>query len=87
MGFPWARVNSPKEVLASPVLKGRRFFTKVLHPELGREITYGGAPYRSSRRRWHLFRAPLIGEHNSEVYGELGIDDEELRRLRERGVI
>jgi len=87
MGFPWARVSSPQDVVASPQLRERQFFTPVLHTELGREITYGGAPYRSSGCHWRIFRAPLLGEHNAEVYAELGITREELQHLKERGVI
>ena len=33
-------------------------------------------------------RAPLIGEHNREIYcGELGLSEEELEMLKEVGVI
>ena len=32
-------------------------------------------------------RAPTLGEHNAEVYGELGIDADELARLVENGVV
>jgi crotonobetainyl-CoA:carnitine CoA-transferase CaiB-like acyl-CoA transferase len=31
--------------------------------------------------------APALGEHNAEVYGELGIDAHELARLAEDGVV
>ena len=31
--------------------------------------------------------APRLGEHNAEVYGELGVGAEELARLREEGVV
>ena len=32
-------------------------------------------------------RAPELGEHNAEVYGELGIDAGELARLTEEGIV
>ena len=32
-------------------------------------------------------RAPTLGEHNAEVYAELGLDQDALNDLRERGVI
>jgi crotonobetainyl-CoA:carnitine CoA-transferase CaiB-like acyl-CoA transferase len=31
--------------------------------------------------------APGIGEHTDEVFRELGMDDEELTRLRDKGVL
>jgi crotonobetainyl-CoA:carnitine CoA-transferase CaiB-like acyl-CoA transferase len=83
MRFPWAPVYSPKEVLKSPHLKSRGFFVEVGHPEIGTFIQYPGAPYKFDGRsldRW--IRAPLIGEDNLEIYQrELGLSDEELRRL------
>ena len=33
------------------------------------------------------FRAPLIGEHNAEVYGELGLSAQQIVVLKEAGVI
>jgi crotonobetainyl-CoA:carnitine CoA-transferase CaiB-like acyl-CoA transferase len=30
---------------------------------------------------------PLLGQHTAEVLGELGVDDERLASLEERGVI
>jgi crotonobetainyl-CoA:carnitine CoA-transferase CaiB-like acyl-CoA transferase len=65
------------------------FFTEVEHPELGRGFIYpggatiyNGSPWRISRR------APLIGEHNEEIFcGELGMQKAELTLLAESGVI
>ena len=83
MRFPWAPVYSPKEVLESPQLKSRGFFVEVGHPVVGTFIQYSGAPYKfdgCSLDRWK--RAPLIGEDNIEIYQrELGLSDEELKRL------
>jgi crotonobetainyl-CoA:carnitine CoA-transferase CaiB-like acyl-CoA transferase len=32
-------------------------------------------------------RAPHLGEHNAEVYGELGVSEPELRKLKLRMVL
>jgi crotonobetainyl-CoA:carnitine CoA-transferase CaiB-like acyl-CoA transferase len=32
-------------------------------------------------------RAPAVGQHNAEVYGELGIDAAGLAKLAEEGVV
>jgi crotonobetainyl-CoA:carnitine CoA-transferase CaiB-like acyl-CoA transferase len=87
--FPWAPINSLKQVLNNPQLKAREFFTDVEHPELKRSMSYPGSPYRFSHSppgRWK--RAPYIGEDNVRIYqGELGFSDEELQRLSSSGVI
>ena len=52
-----------------------------------RPVTYPGAPAKLSETPWQAGRAPLLGEHNEEIYGRLGHTKEELVRLREEGVI
>lgn len=83
MGFPWAPVCSPMEVLNSPQLEVRRFFIDVDHPEIGRSFKYPGAPYQFSSDSFNRWKgAPLIGEDNIQVYeGELGFSEKELQRL------
>jgi len=87
--FQLAPVNSPQEVCENDQLKYRRYWTAVKHPELGEAITYPGSFYKSNETAGTLRRkAPLIGEHNSEIYtGELGFSDEELSRLKQADVI
>jgi crotonobetainyl-CoA:carnitine CoA-transferase CaiB-like acyl-CoA transferase len=81
-------VYAPEEVLADPHFVARGFPVEVEHPELGRAVTYPGAPYRFERTPWRISRrAPRLGEHNDEVYGALGFDPAELERLRAERVI
>jgi crotonobetainyl-CoA:carnitine CoA-transferase CaiB-like acyl-CoA transferase len=57
------------------------------HPELG-EILFHGNPLKlsgSEPRRLPL--APDLGQHNREVYAELGVTGAQLEQLRQRGVI
>ncbi len=88
-GMVWAPVRSPDEVLQDEHLQARDFFLAVEHPELGRSFQYAGAPYRFSETPWQIrSRAPLMGEHNEEVFcGELGLAREELAALVHAGVI
>jgi benzylsuccinate CoA-transferase BbsE subunit len=81
--------GTPRDLVESPQLAAREFFIDVEHPELGRTVRYPGPPYRLPETPWRLYRrAPLIGEHNQEVYGEeLGLERAELDRLKEQGVI
>jgi len=82
-------VNSAEDVVNDPHLKARMFFPEVDHPELGLSLTYMGRPYVLSETPWSIeCRAPLLGEHNQEVYeGELHMSHQELILLKQSGVI
>ena len=58
------------------------------HPKAGK-LKYPSAPYRFSQTPWAAARpAPLLGQHNQEVYGgRLGYSDFELKKMREGGII
>ena len=81
--------SSAKDVVEDPQLLERNFFVNVKHPELGDTLKYPGAPYRLAETPWRIQqRAPLIGEHNREIYEkELGLTPEQIALLKEQGVI
>ena len=57
------------------------------HPATGK-LKCPGAPFRTNEMPWRVRRpAPLLGQHNKEVYGELGYSRKDLVRLKETGVI
>jgi crotonobetainyl-CoA:carnitine CoA-transferase CaiB-like acyl-CoA transferase len=88
-GFTWGAVRPPEALPDDPHLHDRGFWKPVEHPELGRSFIYpgeaaiyNGSPWRISRR------APLIGEHNTEIlHEELGLSRGELSVLAENRVI
>ena len=82
-------VYDPKEVREDPQLNARTFFVDVEHPELGDTLTYAGAPYGLSETPWRISRrAPLMGEHNDEIYQEeLGYSREQMALLKASGAI
>lgn len=82
-------VNNIKDVVEDIGLKDRNYFVEVEHPELGDSLKYSGPPYQFSETPWKLrTRAPLIGEHNQEVYaGELGFSKEQLYILKSEKII
>jgi len=81
-------VYGAKEIQEDTQLMARGFWSHVYHPELG-EITYfPGSPFVFSGERQNIRRAPLIGEHNEDIYcAELKISKEELMTLKKAGVI
>jgi len=82
-------LNDARGVLESPQLAARGFWEKVEHPELGEAITYPGFPVKMGDIPYRVQqRAPLIGEHNEDIYvKELGFSKEKLVLLKTRGVI
>jgi len=89
MRFPWATICSPQDVFNSPQLRARNFFIPVKHAEAGTSFVYPSTPIKSSDSFWNVGkRAPLIGEHNAQVYGEqLGLSHKELAELYSANVI
>ena len=65
-------IFSPEEAYEDEHFKARGFQVEVEHPELQRTIRYPGAPYAFEKSRWAITRrAPKLGEHDDEVFGEL----------------
>jgi crotonobetainyl-CoA:carnitine CoA-transferase CaiB-like acyl-CoA transferase len=82
-------VSTPADMLADKQLAARHFWVEVEHPELGTTITYPGAFAATTEAPPHITRrAPLIGEHNQDIYeGELGISGDKLVVLKQAMVI
>ncbi len=88
-GAGWAPVYSPREIVENEQLAARDYFVTVHHEDLGESFVYPGAPWKLAETPWmQRGRAPHIGEHNEQVYGELlGLEPAELKRLRMRMVV
>lgn len=72
-----------------PQLQGREYWQQVEYPVLGQKLTFPGAFLKSSATTCGISRrAPLIGEHNEEVYkDELEFSSGQLVILKEAGII
>jgi crotonobetainyl-CoA:carnitine CoA-transferase CaiB-like acyl-CoA transferase len=88
-GIMACAVSDTADICHDRHLQARDFWVEIEHPELGQSITYNGPFIKLSEAPMKTFRrAPLIGEHNEEIYEkELGLSREELIRLCEAGVI
>ena len=82
-------IATAKDVCENAQLEARNFWVELDHPELNDTITYPGPPLNLSETSIsYRRRAPLIGEHNSEIYqGELGMTAETLAELEAKEVI
>ena len=86
--FQLGPCNNAGDILKYPQLKARGFWKEIEHPELGVTLKYpGGAVMTTQGYVGIRHRAPLIGEHNDEVYKELGISAADLKSLKKQKVI
>lgn len=87
-GVPCSLVRSVKDLLSDEQLAFRNFWQEIDHPEAGK-IKYPGAPFKLSATPAAIERpAPLLGEHNENVYcGMLKHSREQLVRMRQGGII
>ena len=86
MVFP---VLTPGEIIQNTQLKDRGFWLEVPHPEKNISITYPGFFIKASKAPCSVRgRAPLVGEHNLEVYEkELGFSRDTIIALKEGNII
>lgn len=75
-------------LVSDPHLQARHFFVEAEHAVAGK-LVYAGAPFKMSQTPWSLrATAPLLGQHNEEIYlGLLGHGRQELAQWQAAGVI
>lgn len=87
--LPWAVIRRPEQNLDDPHWNSRGFFGEIEIPGFDRKVKVPIAPWQMSESPNELRRrAPMLGEHNFEVFnGELGLDAQQLVALAGSGAI
>jgi formyl-CoA transferase len=86
-GVPCGAVLDSVEILANDALIKRGMVVALEHPTRG-HFAMPGNPVQLSDSPTTVTRAPLLSEHNAEIYGTLlGCTADELDQLRKEGVI
>jgi formyl-CoA transferase len=86
-GIPCGAVLDTGDLLVNEHLKQREMIVTIEHPVRG-PFTMPGCPVKLSDSPTKLTPAPLLGQHNEEVYGELlGFKGADLAQLQEDKVI
>ena len=83
-------VATVEDITRNRQLEERDYWVDIDHDELGVKIRYPGAPAKTTTLAQGKtgFRAPLVGEHNEEIYiQELGLSREQLIMLKQAGVV
>jgi crotonobetainyl-CoA:carnitine CoA-transferase CaiB-like acyl-CoA transferase len=81
----WSTLASPNEVIEDPQVEANGYMPRVTsHP---RARLTGGPMQFDGRGLEIRRRAPEIGEHTDEVFREIGVDEQEITRLRDAGAL
>jgi formyl-CoA transferase len=88
MTLPISKIKTIPEVVADPLVERRLLFAE--DQKTGTRITLPPPPnmtpfLEESNRK--LPFPPRFGEHNGEIYGQIGYSNEDLTGLKEKGVI
>ncbi|MGZ5985177.1 MAG: CaiB/BaiF CoA transferase family protein [Caulobacteraceae bacterium] len=86
-GVPAGAVQDGRDVFTDPELIGQGHYVRVDHPVMGAS-DMPAPPMRFSRSRIEVGPAPLLGQHNREVFVELlGLDAGKIAELEAEGVL
>jgi crotonobetainyl-CoA:carnitine CoA-transferase CaiB-like acyl-CoA transferase len=84
---PHSKVYTVEDVVDDPHVQARQAIIELPDPDLGHVAAPCVVPRFSNHKAATPRSGPGLGEHNCQVYGELGISPEELARLKTLGVI
>jgi crotonobetainyl-CoA:carnitine CoA-transferase CaiB-like acyl-CoA transferase len=84
---PHSKVYTVEDVVDDPHVQARQAIIELPDPDLGHVAAPCVVPRFSNHKAATPRSGPGLGEHNCQVYGELGISPEELARLKTVGVI
>jgi crotonobetainyl-CoA:carnitine CoA-transferase CaiB-like acyl-CoA transferase len=86
--LPVSKIQTIPELVADPLVKPMLLKSK--DPKSGLEVTLAPPPYSTSfleEQGNELSFPPRFGEHNAQVFGQLGLDQAALDDLKEQGII
>ena len=86
--YPVAPVYTTEELMNNVHYNERNFFAEYEHPVAGK-LKYPGPAFNLSEDGYACrMAAPLLGQHNSEIYGEmLGYSQDYLDELKAKKII
>lgn len=87
-GVPAMPINNLAQVVADPQAQARELFADIEHPVAGITKLNNSHIRMSETVAGVRTPAPLLGQHNREIYAQLlGLSDEEIKRYQDQGVL
>ncbi|SEB24745.1 CaiB/BaiF CoA-transferase family protein [Variovorax sp. YR216] len=85
---PFGPVYTARDIFADPHFARREMLVEVEHPGCSTPVRIAGVPIKLSETPGGVRRrAPLLGEHTDDVLQGLGLEPEEIARLRAQRVV
>ncbi|MBW2064445.1 MAG: CoA transferase [Deltaproteobacteria bacterium] len=85
---PVSKINRIEDVIREPLVQRRLIYSE--DQVTGMRVTHAPPPYTSpflEENQRRLSFPPRFGEHNREILTKLGYGDDDIKRLKEKGVI
>ena len=79
IGLLGGAILTTEDLITDEHYRSRGVWDSIEHPKAGTYEAPGRQLILSDTPRQEPARAPLLGEHNAEVYGALGLDLDQLR--------
>jgi len=87
-GVPAGKLFTAEDMLSDEQYAARGNVVEVEDPDIGPFPMQNVVPRLSGTPGEVRWTGPKLGQHNDEIYGEvLGMGDEDLTTMRERGII
>jgi crotonobetainyl-CoA:carnitine CoA-transferase CaiB-like acyl-CoA transferase len=86
-GVPCAPVLTRSQMVAHPQVRSTGIVVESDHPHAGRLRQARNAARFEGTPAEHRYGAPELGQHTRDLLAELGIDGDQMARLRDAGVI
>lgn len=87
-GVPASPINNLAQVVEDPHAQAREMFVHVQHPAAG-DTVLNGSQFKMTETNPQIDRpAPLLGQHNEEVYRDLlGLSAGQIEELEKQGIV
>lgn len=87
LGIPAAPINTIDRAFANPQVIARKLVENISHPSAG-EISLVASPLKIPNAPTKTrYPPPLLGQHSKEILMEYGYDSQQIKLLREKGII
>lgn len=86
-GIPAGAIYNIEDIMADPHYQARDMILEMEHPDIGSLKMPGIVPKLSETPGRVEWLGPRLGEHNIEVFKGIGLTDDQIAKLQEKGII